>query len=122
TIPAAVPVALSLGHSPLTVHFSTEQSDGRWLVELRRHAGKATAPYIGGTAGRRYPLPGGASLTLESEYTRGRLWSAAVDTAGFASVPAFLRRYGQPIRYGYVSRPWPLAYYQTVFGIHPGSA
>jgi S-adenosylmethionine:tRNA ribosyltransferase-isomerase len=122
TIPAAVPVALSLGNSPLTVHFSTDQSGGRWLVELRAPAGKATTPFPGGEPGRRYPLPGGASLTLESEYTRGRLWSATVDTAGFASVPAFLRRYGQPIRYGYVSRPWPLAYYQTVFGIHPGSA
>jgi S-adenosylmethionine:tRNA ribosyltransferase-isomerase len=118
TIPAAVPVA----GSPLMVHFSTERSDGRWLVELRRHAGKATEPYVGGAPGRRFPLPGGASLTLDSEYTRGRLWSATVDTAGFASVPAFLRRYGQPIRYGYVSRPWPLAYYQTVFGVHPGSA
>jgi len=118
TLPAAVPVA----GSPLMVHFSTERSDGRWLVELRRHAGKATEPYAGGAPGRRFPLPGGASLTLESQYTRGRLWSAAVDTAGFASVPAFLRRYGQPIRYGYVSRPWPLAYYQTVFGVHPGSA
>jgi S-adenosylmethionine:tRNA ribosyltransferase-isomerase len=118
TLPAAVPVA----GSPLTVHFSTEQSDGRWLVELRRQTGKATAPYIGGAPGRRYPLPGGASLTLESEYSRGRLWSATVDTARFASVLAFLQRYGQPIRYGYVSRSWPLAYYQTVFGIHPGSA
>ncbi len=118
TIPAAVPVS----GSPLTVHFSTERAAGRWLVELRALAGKATTPFPGGEPGRRYPLPGGASLTLESEYTRGRLWSAAVDTAGFASVPAFLRRYGQPIRYGYVSRPWPLAYYQTVFGVHPGSA
>ena len=49
TIPAAVPVA----GSPLTVHFSTEPSDGGWLVELRRHAGKATAPHSGGVAGRR---------------------------------------------------------------------
>ncbi len=28
---------------------------------------------------------------------------------------------GQPIRYSYVPRPVPLAYYQTVFGSHPGS-
>jgi S-adenosylmethionine:tRNA ribosyltransferase-isomerase len=118
TLPAAVPIP----GSPLTVHFSTEQSDRRWLVELRRHAGKATAPFPGGEPGQRYPLPGGATLTLDSEYSRGRLWSATVDTAGFASVPALLQRYGQPIRYSYVSRPWPLAYYQTVFGVHPGSA
>jgi S-adenosylmethionine:tRNA ribosyltransferase-isomerase len=118
TLPAAVPVA----GSPLTVHFSTEQSDRRWLVELRRHAGKATAPFAGGAPGQRYPLPGAATLTLDSEYSRGRLWSATVDTAGFASVPALMHRYGQPIRYSYVSRPWPLPYYQTVFGVHPGSA
>jgi S-adenosylmethionine:tRNA ribosyltransferase-isomerase len=108
--------------SPLTVHFSTEQPDGRWLVELRRQAGKATDPYDGGTPGQLLPLPGGATLTLEHEYSRGRLWSAAVDTAGYASVPALMRVYGQPIRYAYVSRPWPLPYYQTVFGVHPGSA
>ncbi len=28
---------------------------------------------------------------------------------------------GEPIRYSYVPRPIPLAYYQTVFGSHPGS-
>jgi S-adenosylmethionine:tRNA ribosyltransferase-isomerase len=118
TLPAAVPVA----GTPLTVHFSTEQPDGRWLVELRRQTGKASAPHTGGAPGRRYPLPGGAAVTLEAEHSRGRLWSAAVDTAGFASVPALMHAYGQPIRYGYVSRPWPLPYYQTVFGVHPGSA
>jgi S-adenosylmethionine:tRNA ribosyltransferase-isomerase len=117
TLPAAVPV---LGTS-LTVHFSTEREDGTWLVELRRLAGKASSPFAGGEPGRRYPLPAGA-VTLLSEYSRGRLWSAAVDTGGLASVQAFLHRYGQPIRYGYVPRAWPLEYYQTVFGIHPGSA
>jgi S-adenosylmethionine:tRNA ribosyltransferase-isomerase len=34
----------------------------------------------------------------------------------------YLRRYGQPIRYGYVPSPWPLATYQTVFAREPGSA
>ena len=34
----------------------------------------------------------------------------------------YLRRHGQPIRYGYVPEPWPLDAYQTVFALEPGSA
>jgi S-adenosylmethionine:tRNA ribosyltransferase-isomerase len=118
TLPAAVPVV----RSPLTVHFSTEGADGSWLVELRRQAGKATAPFAGGTPGRRYPLPGGGAVILRREYSTGRLWRADVDTAGAASVQDFLYAHGEPIRYGYVRRPWPLRYYQSVFSVHPGSA
>ncbi|MEU4215829.1 S-adenosylmethionine:tRNA ribosyltransferase-isomerase [Actinoplanes sp. NPDC026623] len=118
TLPAAVPVACG----PLTVHFSTETDDGSWLVELRRRSGKATAPYPGGAEGRRYPLPGGGAVTLRERYSAGRLWRADVDTAGAASVPDLLSARGRPIRYAYVRRHWPLSCYQTVFGVHPGSA
>jgi S-adenosylmethionine:tRNA ribosyltransferase-isomerase len=118
TLPAAVPVI----DGPLTVHFSTERADGSWLVELRRQAGKATAPYLGGTPGRRYQLPGGAMVILREPYSAGRLWRADVDTPGAPSIQDYLYAHGQPIRYGYVDRPWPLRYYQTVFAVHPGSA
>ncbi len=114
TLPAAVRVPAT----PLTVHFSTELPDGRWLVELRTTAGKATVPYVGGRPEHRYPLPGGATLALREEYSRGRLWYAEVNTP----VGDLLHRYGAPIRYGYVPRPWPLPYYQTVFATTPGSA
>jgi len=118
TLPAAVPVT----GSPLTIHFSTELADGGWLIEVRRQTGKTTTPYAEATPGRRYPLPGGGAVTLREEYSTGRLWRAQVDTAGAPSVQDFLSAHGQPIRYGYVRRPWPLSYYQTVFGVHPGSA
>jgi S-adenosylmethionine:tRNA ribosyltransferase-isomerase len=114
TLPAAVPVV----GRPLTVHFSTEIEGGGWLVELRAADGKSTAPYPHGQPGDRYPLPGGATLTLVEEHSRGRLWQSTVDTP----VPALLSRYGAPIRYGYVPRPWPLSAYQTVFATVPGSA
>ncbi|MEJ3743836.1 S-adenosylmethionine:tRNA ribosyltransferase-isomerase [Actinomycetes bacterium KLBMP 9797] len=116
TLPAAVPVV----RAGLALHFSTETPDG-WLVELRSTDGKASKPYHGGTAGQRLPLPGGGSVTLCGRYSRDRLWRATVDTGG-APVETYLRRYGQPIRYAYVPRPWPLAYYQTVFATEPGSA
>jgi S-adenosylmethionine:tRNA ribosyltransferase-isomerase len=126
TLPAAVP----LPDGDLAVHFSTElpgapaavkrptSGTTAWLVELRRSVGKASRPYDGGVAGQRYPLPGGGTLVLREAYSRGRLWTATVDV----DVPAYLRRHGQPIRYGYVPRPWPLPYYQTVFAREPGSA
>jgi S-adenosylmethionine:tRNA ribosyltransferase-isomerase len=117
TLPAAVPVA----GRDLTVHFSTELPDGRWIVELRAADGKATKPYDGGSADQRYGLPGGAAVVLDEPYSVGRLWVAQVDTGG-PDVPRYLRRFGGPIRYGYVPRPWPMCFYQTVFGRHPGSA
>jgi S-adenosylmethionine:tRNA ribosyltransferase-isomerase len=61
-------------------------------------------------------------VTLRAEYSAGRLWHADVDTPDAPTVADFLSAHGQPIRYGYVRRPWPLRYYQTVFGRHPGSA
>lgn len=118
TLPAAVPVEGDV----LTVHFSTEAPGGGWFIELRRRAGKATAPFVGGEPGRRYPLPGGGSVTLREEHSTGRLWRADVETGGWSSVRDFLHAYGHPIRYAYVRAPWPLSYYQTVFGVHPGSA
>ncbi|AGZ41633.1 tRNA ribosyltransferase-isomerase [Actinoplanes friuliensis DSM 7358] len=118
TLPAAVPVT----DSPLTVHFSTECDDGSWLVELRRNRGKATEPFPEGSSGRRYPLPGGGAVVLGEPWSAGRLWRAEVVTGGARSVQAFLYAHGRPIRYGYVRRRWPLAAYQTVFGVSPGSA
>jgi S-adenosylmethionine:tRNA ribosyltransferase-isomerase len=118
TLPAAVPVL----DSDLTVHFSTELPTGRWLVELRAAAGKATQPHPGGEAGERHTLLGGGSLTLRARFAGERLWVAEVNTGRAASVPEYLYLFGAPIRYGYLRRPWPLSYYQTVFATHPGSA
>jgi len=118
TLPAAVPVS----GTRLVLHFSTELTGGRWLVELRRDTGKSTVPYPDAVAGERHPLPGNASVTLAEPFSTGRLWAATVDTPGFARIEAYLNRYGRPIRYGYVPREWPIGFYQTVFAVSPGSA
>jgi S-adenosylmethionine:tRNA ribosyltransferase-isomerase len=118
TLPAAVPVY----GARLVVHFSTELTDGRWLVELRRDIGKSTVPYPDAAGGEHYTFPGNASVTLAEPFSAGRLWVATVDTPGFAGVEAYLNRFGRPIRYGYVPREWPIGFYQTVFAEHPGSA
>ncbi|HEX3783478.1 MAG TPA: S-adenosylmethionine:tRNA ribosyltransferase-isomerase [Pseudonocardiaceae bacterium] len=118
TLPAAVGVV----GSPLTAHLSTERPDGRWLVELRRNRDKATVPFDGGRPGEHFALVGGGALVLRERYSRERLWIAEVDTGKRRSVAELLAAQGKPIHYGYVRRPWPLSYYQTVFADHPGSA
>jgi len=113
TLPAAVPVT----GAALAVHFSTPLPDGAWLVELRAVQQAATTPYGGGSAGQRVELPGGAVLTLGTRFS-ARLWRARLSTA----VVPYLLRHGEPIRYSYVRRPWPIEAYQTMFGTRPGSA
>jgi S-adenosylmethionine:tRNA ribosyltransferase-isomerase len=113
---ATVPAAVALPGG-LAVHFSTPLPDGDWLVELRAAGGPATVPYAGGSPRQRLELPGGAVLTLATRFTP-RLWRARLSTA---VLPYLLRR-GEPIRYSYVRRPWPIEAYQTVFGTRPGSA
>jgi S-adenosylmethionine:tRNA ribosyltransferase-isomerase len=122
TLPAAVavsrgPVTGGQLRSGLAVHFSTPLPGGDWLVELRAAQDETTAPYGGGSAGQQVELPGGAVLTLGTRFT-GRLWRARLSTA----VVPYLLRHGDPIRYSYVRRPWPIEAYQTVFGTRPGSA
>jgi len=118
TIPAAVAVISSAPDAgPLTVHFSTAMATGDWLVELRSGTEQATAPFRGGTDGLRLELPGGAVLTLTERFSQ-RLWRARLSTA----VIPYLLHYGQPIRYSYVPRSWPIKSYQTVFATWPGSA
>jgi S-adenosylmethionine:tRNA ribosyltransferase-isomerase len=117
TIPAAVSLTSPPAGSALTVHFSTAMAAGDWLVELRTGTGPATAPFGGGADGQRLELPGGAVLRLTERFSR-RLWRARLSTA----VIPYLLRHGQPIRYSYVPRPWPIEAYQTVFATWPGSA
>ncbi|MGH3377677.1 MAG: S-adenosylmethionine:tRNA ribosyltransferase-isomerase [Actinoallomurus sp.] len=110
TLPAAVDTS-----SRLTVHFSTEQDDGSWVVELRA----AGERYTGGAVRDVVELPDGVRLTLRARYSPDRLWLADVDVC---DVHTYLAAHGRPIRYGYVRSPRPLAAYQTVFATRPGSA
>jgi S-adenosylmethionine:tRNA ribosyltransferase-isomerase len=101
----------------LAVHFSTPLPDGAWLVELRAIKDKTSRPNGPGVPAQVIGLPGGVALSLEAKAT-GRLWRARLSVA----VVPYLLRHGVPIRYSYVSRDWPLDYYQTVFARKPGSA
>ena len=112
TLPAAVPVG-----PDLAIHVSTGLPDGSWLVEPRTPAGKSSIQNETIATPRVIALPGGAALTLLGRFG-SRLWRARLSVA----VVPYLLRYGEPIRYSYAGRRWPLQAYQTIFGRVPGSA
>lgn len=108
--------------TPVRVHFSTQapELDPSWrVIELRTPDGARPER---GRAGETIELTGGeAELELVAPYASGsRLLLARF--SGPSSVPRYLDAHGEPIRYGYVGRRWPLAAYQNVYATTPGSA
>jgi S-adenosylmethionine:tRNA ribosyltransferase-isomerase len=133
TLPAALRGVLPTGDL-VEVHLSTVDHAGsypgalaaresRWVVEVR-----AAGPF-GGTAsytdrtGLAIRLAGGGTLRVVASSpagrTHSRLWSAGITTP--TPLLAYLREHGEPIRYGYVSAPWPLSAYRNEYADTPGS-
>ncbi|MBO0804897.1 MAG: S-adenosylmethionine:tRNA ribosyltransferase-isomerase [Nocardiopsaceae bacterium] len=111
-----LPAAVRAGRRQ-EIHFSTPLPGGDWLVEVRVPARKSSMPNGSAAPGDVIALPGGASLRLLGRYS-ARLWRARPSVA----VIPYLLRYGMPIKYQYAEGPWGISAYQTVFGLHPGSA
>jgi S-adenosylmethionine:tRNA ribosyltransferase-isomerase len=120
TLAAAVD-ALGEDGTPLVVHLSQRLPGSLWLVELRRPNGKATEPWFEEPPGRDLRLVGGGLVRLATRFEGSqRLWLATLDLQ--EPVLTFLAVHGRPIRYGYVTRDWPLDIYQNVYAREPGSA
>jgi S-adenosylmethionine:tRNA ribosyltransferase-isomerase len=122
TLPAAVPASKGDG-TAIEARFATRaplsENTDRFVVELRTAGGEA--PLSSGRAGEQILLAGGVSLELLAPYAgRGRLWLAHAHTA--EHIHDYLARHGRPIRYGYVSKRWPLSVYQNSYATVPGSA
>jgi len=126
TMNAALDATTDAGE-PFELHVSTGLPGGFWAVELRVPGDGASLPYRDARAGTTLRLPGGGQATLLAPYPLGgslrsssRLWLAALLVPG--AVPAYLDRFGFPIRYHYVKRAWPASCYQTIFATETGSA
>ena len=126
TLPAAVPARHRDG-THLQLRLSTPArsapGDGWWVVELRSADG--ASPHRPVQVGDRYELPAGAGAEVVApepfaSSAARRLWIARLDLP--EPLDDYLRRHGHPIRYGYVPREWPLASYQNVYAVEPGSA
>jgi S-adenosylmethionine:tRNA ribosyltransferase-isomerase len=119
-VSATLPAALEtrLGGKPLQLWLSTPTLDGTWVVELRTSDRR---PFPRPPLPARLDLPGGVDAELVARFAGSdRLAVARVELG--EPLEDYLRRYGQPVRYGYVPERWPLAAYQTVFAREPGSA
>jgi S-adenosylmethionine:tRNA ribosyltransferase-isomerase len=121
TLPAAVAATRNDG-SAIRIHFATRapKLDDRWrVVELRSPDG---ATPMRGLVGETLRLPAHlGELELVAPYASGsRLMLAHI--SGQGTVEDLLIHHGEPIRYGYVRRRWPLEAYQNVYARTPGSA
>ena len=121
TLPAAVPVTRADG-TPVRLHVATRapELDDRWrVVELRSADGSTP---IRGRTGETLTLPAHlGELELIAPYASGsRLMLARFE--GLGAADDLLRHHGEPIRYRYVPRRWPLSAYQNVYARVPGSA
>jgi S-adenosylmethionine:tRNA ribosyltransferase-isomerase len=117
-VPAAVLATSSVG--TLSVHLSTRLDDGRWVVEPRRIDGRTTRRWDGPVPARVDIGPAASLAFVEPYLDSARLWVAELDVP--QPVFTWLAVHGQPIRYGYVDRPWPISTYQNVYATEPGSA
>jgi S-adenosylmethionine:tRNA ribosyltransferase-isomerase len=113
---------------PIVVHLANRLPDGSRVVELRSQP-RAAEPLLDGRPGDRIDLDAGGRVELLGAYPhpgssptgRGnRLWRGRIQVPGSLSV--FVHRHGRPISYGYLDRSYPIARYQTIFALHPGSA
>ena len=114
TLPASLPVSGEQGE--FLLNLSTNYGDGVWLAEPRWSSSEPGPLPL--TPGDRITV-GDQSLQLLAPYPGlPRLWF--VRTA--ADLCTLMHTSGRPIRYGYVTDPYPLVAYQTIFAKTPGSA
>lgn len=119
---------VSSRHGAVVLHVATPLPDGAWVVEVRTSP-DAARPVLDARPGDTI-VAAGIAFTLEGGYPAegsapagdgNRLWRARPDAAR-AGVRAALDRFGRAISYGYLTRHYPLAAYQTIFARRPGSA
>jgi S-adenosylmethionine:tRNA ribosyltransferase-isomerase len=110
TLPAAL-TAIRENGDVIALHWSTPLPGGLAVVEPRR---------VEVRSGEVLTLPSGRATFLAPYRDSKRLWIAQLDID--LPIVDYLRRWGRPITYSYVERPFPLDAYQTVYAYSAGSA
>ena len=108
-------------HGPcMEVRLAEHLPDDSWLALLLCEQGD---PFdCGLRAGMQIEFAEGLNAAvLERDVNIPRLWKLRFSISGTELVD-LIYRLGKPIRYEYISTPWDLDYYQTVYATEPGSA
>src|SRR5213075_2328830 len=108
-------------HGPcMEVRLAEHLPDDSWLALLLCEQGEPFG--CGLRAGMKIDFTKSLNATvLERDANIPRLWKLRFSISGTELVD-LIYRLGKPIRYEYVSAPWDLDYYQTVYATEPGSA
>jgi S-adenosylmethionine:tRNA ribosyltransferase-isomerase len=120
TLPAALVACDAPGEFCIEARLAEHLPDDSWLVLLLCQRGE---PFSCGLRSGM-ELHFGDQLTgrvIERDENIPRLWRMSFSKRGAEFVDT-IYRLGKPIRYEYVSTPWDLDYYQTVYAQEPGSA
>ena len=120
TLPASLPAEGGVGS--FILNLSTRYDIGVhndaevWLAEPRWSYDRAEPLPL--KAGEVFRVAGMNATMLRPHPGLPRLWFVRLE----GDVSATAQRFGEPIRYGYVEKPYPLSAYQTIFSDTPGSA
>ncbi len=120
TLPASLPGRVAGGGPPVEVRLAEHLPDDSWLALLVCRGDDR----FGCGLKEGLEVDFGLGLTAvvgERDGRIPRLWRVRFSEGGAALMDR-LHRLGQPVRYEYVSEPWGLDYYQTVYAREPGSA
>ncbi len=104
----------------MEIRLAQHLPDDSWLALLLCKQGE---PFTCGLRGGMH-IDFGQGLTgtvYDRDENIPRLWKLRFSKSG-TELMDLLYRLGRPIRYEYVSAPWDLDYYQTVYAKEPGSA
>src|SRR5437016_10735366 len=110
-----------VAHGPcMEVRLAEHLPDDSWLALLLCEQGDPFG--CGLRPEMQIEFAEGLSATvLERDARIPRLWKLRFSVSGTQLVD-LIYRLGKPIRYEYISAPWDLDYYQTVYAKEPGSA
>lgn len=104
----------------IEIRLAQHLPDDSWLVLLLCQQGDPFS--CGLRSSMQLNLGEGLTATVdERDQNIPRLWKLRFSKSGTELIDV-LYRLGRPIRYEYVSAPWDLDYYQTVYAKEPGSA
>ncbi|HEX8650574.1 MAG TPA: S-adenosylmethionine:tRNA ribosyltransferase-isomerase [Pyrinomonadaceae bacterium] len=120
TLPASLSGCEVPGGPCIEVRLAEHLADGAWLALLLCQRGDPFS--CGLRSGMQIDFGEGLTGTVyDRDENIPRLWKMRFSKEG-SELLQLLYRLGRPIRYEYVSAPWDLDYYQTVYAREPGSA